>query len=466
MSCRRSDATFGNAAEDAKTRVDSSVASLEPTPDNVSRNASTRLLVRFHWSAGARVALRANAMVAAIVVFLFGSAPQALTVLRVTILQFVSRGEDWQARMEFAAICVALAGVAMPRVTLGATGWMRSLPVSGRSSRRAAVVALCGTQAFAMVVAVLSIAGAAAVYHAPLIAGKIAGIPIIIVAAAMFVLPVRSSLGPMFALLAIIFAVPGHWLTNALAIVLLIVSDQTAGAIVPLRRRRAKQRKQRQRRSASKPITEPRWQWARLTLLALPKANAVAGFFLPVVFVAFGYFIVLNNPDLPHETALRTVRVSGSLSVLALASALSNSTLRSRPVWPWVRSLPWSARNRVVNDAVLALMPLLLVPLSLAPLVLGPALAVAATTPAIAAASAAALRAGAGRQSGAAGEVAIVAVIAGALIALWPLTSVLILLVAPAFVRLGIQREQRTGATRWDELHHDAAGDPAWLGAP
>ena len=49
-------------------------------------------LTRFHWAAGARVALRANAMVLGTVIFVFGSAPEALTTLRNFLLGIVGVG--------------------------------------------------------------------------------------------------------------------------------------------------------------------------------------------------------------------------------------------------------------------------------------------------------------------------------------------------------------------------------------
>ena len=44
--------------------------------------ARIRMLIRFHMAAGGRVALRANAVVAAVFVFVFGSAPDGLATLR------------------------------------------------------------------------------------------------------------------------------------------------------------------------------------------------------------------------------------------------------------------------------------------------------------------------------------------------------------------------------------------------
>src|SRR5262245_38303724 len=112
--------------------------------------SATPALIRFHRAAGARVALRANGIVGAIVVFLFGvsaPAPDPLATLRATLLGVVAADRPWTARGMLAAFCIALAAVAAPRVTLGTTGWVRSLGASAAEHRRAAVVALFIAQA-------------------------------------------------------------------------------------------------------------------------------------------------------------------------------------------------------------------------------------------------------------------------------------------------------------------------------
>ena len=103
---------------------------------------AARHLARFHWNAGARVALRANGIVGASVVFVFGLDMDALAHLRTIVLELVARHAGWSARALFAALCVVLAGTAVRRVTLGATGWLRSLPVSSATSRPRSMIAI------------------------------------------------------------------------------------------------------------------------------------------------------------------------------------------------------------------------------------------------------------------------------------------------------------------------------------
>jgi hypothetical protein len=175
--------------------------------------------------------------------------------------------------------------------------------------------------------------------------------------------------------------------------------------------------------------------------------------------------IVLHNPGLPPSTAHRTVRIAGSLAVGALAASLSNVLLRTRPTWAWSRSLPWSSKQRVLADAITIGVPVFVAIATLLPLDAWNALAVLAIVPLIAATSAHALRAGVTRQTGAAGEVAVVTTLAGALIAIWPGFAIIPLTATPMMLSRAAARDRRTVSSRFAELQHDASADVAWLGA-
>jgi hypothetical protein len=420
---------------------------------------TTRSLVRFHWRAGARVSLRANGIVGAMVVFAFGIEDDALRRLHAAILELVARNHGWNVRLELAAICVALAGVAMPRITLGATGWMRTLPASSRANRRAAMVALCGTQAFAIAIAVLAAAGAAVVYRVAVDPAKLAGIALMIVSAAGVVLPVERKVGALLSVAALGLAVPGRWVPDAVALVTLAGADATSGGIARFRRVRAY-------RSLSWDMGPSAIaQWIRLTVRTLPVATIPACVFSPVIFIAFAYFIVRHNPDLDSATARRTVRICGALALSTLASALGSSVVRRRPAWPWARSLPWSMRDRAIADAALIGGASIAIPIALLPLGWGDALAVALLVPPIAACASAAVRAGAHRQTSAAGEVLLFGVAAMILVALWTWTCIPLLGATPLLLALARRRDRRTLLTRFEELHHDAGGDSAWVSA-
>jgi hypothetical protein len=382
-----------------------------------------RALVRFHMAAGARVALRANAVVAAIFVFVFGSAPDGLATLRALVLGTVSSAAGWDVLAIFSGVCLALASAALPRVTLGLGGWMRSLPASRAENRCAAIITLAATQAFSVAWTALAAVLTVAVYHAPLSIAKLLTIPAIMFAVAAFV----------------VFTANQN----------LRRRTPSGVGIWPWAR-------------------EPRFafvHWIRFSWAALPATAVLGSLLLPAVFIAFAYLILIHNPGVEPATAHRTVRISGSLAVGALAASLANALLRLRPTWAWSRSLPWSSMQRVVADTTAVGAPICVACATLLPLDIMNTLAVLATVPCIAAASARALRTGATRQTGAAGEVVIVATIAGALIALSPWLAIIPLAATPLIVQRGAERDRRTVSSRFAELQHDAAADAAWLGA-
>jgi hypothetical protein len=430
----------------------------------VPHTTPTRALIRFHWNAGARVSLRANAVVAATVVFLFGSAPApgALETLRATIVGLVSAGHHWTPRLELAAVCAALVSVAVPRVTLGVNGWMRSLAATGAMNRRAATVALAASQAFAIVVAIAACFVTPLAYHVPVSLSKILTLPLIVLSVAMALLPVERVAGRAVAAIALALAIPGTWTFAALSVVALVIADRVSGAIVPSRRRaRLLAKRHDARIFRERPSLV---QWISISWSALPVASVLGAALLPAVIVLFGYFIVRHNPHLPAPSVFRTIRITGSLAVATFAATLAQVMLRVRPTWAWARSLPWSSTNRVAADGVALGLPLFLVPALLAPLAPMHALAVAATIPAIAVAGSTALRGGAGRHTGAAGETFVIALGASLAIAMSALAAIPVLLLVPMLVRLGARRERRSRVTRWLELQHDAVGDPAWSG--
>jgi hypothetical protein len=380
-------------------------------------------LIRFHLAAGGRVALRANAVVAAMFVFVFGMAPDGLATLRALILGTVSSGAGWGVLAIFAGVCLALASAALPRVTLGLNGWMRSLPASRREHNVAAIAALCVDQFFSVAWTAFSLVLTMGLYHERVSIGKLVAIPVIMVSAAAFGLLTADRT----------FA---HRKPSAVGI-WRFARNRRFGFI----------------------------HWIRFTWAASAGASVFGSLLLPSVFIAFAYMIVLHNPGIAPAAAHRTVRIAGSLAIGAFAASLSNALLRTRPTWPWSRSLPWSSTQRVVADTIAIGLPVCVITATLFPLDLPNAFAVLATVPAIAAAGAGALRVGATRQSGAAGEVVLVATIAGVLTALSPWLALVPLVATPAIARGAAARDRRVVSSRFAELQHDASADSGWLGA-
>ena len=412
-------------------------------------------LTKFHWSAGARVALRANAIVLGMVVFIFGSAPEALTTLRTFLLGVVGGGSRPGPRMLVAAIAAGFAGTAVRRVMLGANGWMRALPIGGRATWRAGVAALCMAQVAVATFIPLCVLMVSLVYHRPVSPSRIATLLLMIPAVAATVLPSRGVFTRLIAAVSLAFAIIGTWGASLGCIAFLAFADGASPSIRSVRRRNTR-RAAMPRRSSATAI------WIRASYRAMRLEGVAAAAALPIILGSYAHFIARNNPGIATSTVATVTRVAGALAVTAFTATQANLVLRSRQPWPWARSLPWSSARRVAVDAVILGAPMVIVPLGLLEVNAVSALTVAALVPFGAATGAMALRSGARRQTGAAGETTIFMLTAGVAIALSAWLALLVLAAVPIVLRAAARRE-RDAATRWSELHHDASGDPIWL---
>ena len=390
------------------------------------------------------------------IAFVFGSAPDGLATFRAFVLGLVAPDRANGSRGVFAAIAGAFAVTAVPRVVLGAAGWMRALPADARDAWRAAVVSLCIAQLAALTFVPMSLLLTVVVYHATLSAAKVIALPLIIVCVAATVLPARRFHTRLLGAAGAVLAINATWLTIPGSVLCLLAADLTRPEIASTRKRW----RLRSHRMTSQPAF---LIWIRSSWRAMRLGGFAAATILPIILASYGYFVTRNNPTLSSSTAAMVVRVTGTLSLAAFAAGLANTLLQRRQPWPWARSLPWSSTRRVLADACVIGLPLLVVPIGLLPVRASSALAVATLVPLAAASAAAAVRGGANRLTGAAGECFVISLIAGGLMAVWPLLGVVNLGIAPLYIRLGARREREQVATKWTELHHEGAGDPGWL---
>jgi hypothetical protein len=427
-----------------------------------SQQSSLAALIRFHWAAGARVALRANALTLGIVVFAFGwsaPAPQPMRVLRHFVLGVVARANapDQGPRMTLAGIAVALAFAAVPRVSLGGSGWMRSLPLDRRTSWRAAVVATSIAQiavaGFALVAAVTTIV----VYHAPVSLAKVVTIALVMVAVSAAIVPARNVFGRALAVAACFAAIAGTWPFAGAALVLLGLAEAVAGGVPDTTTQRRFRTLPKLGGNSATAI------WVRASWRAMGLRGVIGSALVPVVPTAFAYFITRNNPDLSRETAAEVIRICGGIAVAIFTAGTANALFVARQPWPWARSLPWSSTDRVIVDLFAIGLPLVAVPIALAPLDVRQALIVATVLPVASAFGAASLRGTGKRQTGAAGESLVFTLVVGVGVGMWPALAIVALALTPLVIRWASARDRAWRVTQWTELHHGAAGDPAWL---
>lgn len=397
-----------------------------------------------------------------VVVFAFGSSPLPLESIEHFIRGVVSTAPEAGSRLTLAAIGAALAGIAAPRVTLGAAGWMRSLPISGRTTRIVSALTLTAAQIAVLLFLPVAAEVAAGVYHAPLSAARVIGMVVLVLAIATAFAP-SPWLPRTLAAAAAVAAIRSTALSAVAAVILIAVASAVPGGAAA-----------RRRRTGSSLATA--WlgplrlasrargvgMWRRIIWRGVGLRRALGCTIIPLLICAYAYFIVTNNVDLTSAESHSVVRWSGGIALAVLAASLANVVLISRQPWPWVRSLPWSSSRRVLVDAGLLAACLVVVPVVLLPLSISSAVAVAAVVPLASLLGASAIRAGGGRQSGAAGETLALAIAAAVAVAIWPMLAILALAAAPLAFGQAVRRERRSAITRWLELHHDARSDPLW----
>ncbi len=181
--------------------------------------------------------------------------------------------------------------------------------------------------------------------------------------------------------------------------------------------------------------------------------------------LACGWAFVAHNPLSDRHRALGA-SLAGGLAALLVLAGLAEKLALLRPVWPWARSLPWSARERVSEDALLLglhALPLLLLAGTIAPpswALVGALAGQLALLPPLAVLAAAAVRRTPERRTGAAGEILLAGSLAVALTALLPWLALPALSATPWLLGRAALREQRQSVSRWLEIHHLAVGDP------
>lgn len=403
-------------------------------------------LLRFHLNVGARLALR-------VMVPAFGSAVGGLMLFGIDFINSFSLmlfgpGTQGGSGMLIAVACLAVAWIAVPRVCRGLDGWMRHLPVTGIAHRRAAMLAVTAAQG-SLLVLLLFLAVAAARNGSdpwPDLAGLIVAIP----AAALAAMPVQRFLARPLALAAAFLPFSGGWIPVVAGAALFLLADRIAGPLGKIRK--GLTLGQAARRGTG------RWLEARIAWRALGWSlpGHVLGSLLPLVGAAL---FVRNNELEPVYVRLGAL-LGGGCAVVFLLAGMAESLAVRRPAWPWSRSFPWPASRRVLADSFfLAAHTLPIIPLTawIEPVA---SLAVLAMVPLLAVRAAGAMRRAPERRTGASGEVLGEGLLLAAAVALLPWVSLLTLLGTPLAVRAAAERERRQKVSRWQEIHHLAAGDP------
>jgi hypothetical protein len=400
-------------------------------------------LLRFHLRVGIRLAIRSFAPLFAgfLAVIILQMYPAAF--VRGIAAGIYGKTPDPTVLLGIAALSLGFSFSAAPRLEYGLNGWMRHLSISSAANRRGLTLALITVQAPLILTLVILgyVARAAGVNPWGAIDIRLG---LVFASSAIAALPVKRRFVPgVLALSAACMAIWGTLYMLLAAGVLLVTAEISAGEL-------RKPAAQRPRRMASALFS---FQLAQRAL-----AWGILGILCAAAIPLGVTMLFLANNPLPDPLVHGAARLGGCVSVLFSICAGATRLAVRRPVWPWARSLPWSAGMRILSDAAF------LTALSLPALVVVAALdgatavLVAAVAPLLALRSTEHVRRNPDRRVQAAGMV-LEGLFVSALVCLVPWTAAASLAGAvPAFLAAK-NAELALKATRWSERYHLASGD-------
>ena len=411
----------------------------------------TAALLTFHLKAGSRLAMRTGVPAAAVLTAGIGLSPDPGATLRLMANDLASHSGSFTVGALLAIVAGGMATWAAPRVWHGVDGWVRHLPADWPAHRRALLGALTAAQ---LPVAI----GWCAMWCVAWSVGsdieprRLLAMPVVLVGVSLTCAPagwsvVVASAGVVTVGLALFAGWPGL----AMAVVVALATERL---IVPPRGR-----------------TRPGVLWRSSVSAGLIPGliafraigrrllNAYAPILIPL---GTAWLFVRNNPGASHAGPLRLA--AGCTAALVIAR-LTQELITRRPPWRWAGSLPWSAADRVRDDALwLAAQAALLLMVFGFLLSASQALLTVLIVPLIAVRAAGALRTPhrtAHTFARVLGEGLFIA--AWFSVTLWAAVPALIL-VWPAW-REATARDRNLDVSRWSPPAHLASGDPvSWRG--
>ena len=421
-----------------------------PCVSSVSHRSFSLFL--FHAAGGARVASRNAIATIGLIIIVLGSAPDPFVWLRFLALGVAGKGVPSGPLIGLVAIAFGLARDAVPRLTLGLSGWTRSLPVNGVQHRRGVMYAMPVVQIPLGVPVLLAAVLTAAAYHVPLSWPKLLGAPLALVAAGAAAVPARRWIvsTPCFAASGVL-AVLGYWSALGASIALFVLGDLVAGSL----------RFPRPRAAVATPATPGALRMFRFTWRAVGW-RLLAPFPAPALALAAAWFYTRNNALSPSDVGF-VARLWTIIAVALYTGVVGDTIVSRRPDWPWIRSLPWSSAQRAVDDAIALGAPALVIAIASAIVDVRTVAIGVATVPPLAALGAVLLHGARGRLTRVSGAMIVVGAALGTAVAFVPLLAAGALACTPLLLRWAARRDRHEIVTGWKELHHDAAGDSlAW----
>jgi hypothetical protein len=183
---------------------------------------------------------------------------------------------------------------------------------------------------------------------------------------------------------------------------------------------------------------------------------------VPALALAAAWFYTRNN-ELPPADVSFVARLWTIIAIALYVGAVGDTIASRRPLWPWIRSLPWSSAQRAVDDAIAIGAPAAVIVIASAIVDIRTVVIALAMLPPLAAFGTVLLRGARGRLTRVSGAMIVVGGVLGTAVAFVPWLAVVALAATPLLLRLAARLDRQEIVTGWKELHHDATGDSlAW----
>jgi hypothetical protein len=402
---------------------------------------------RFHFTTSVRVGLRAASLQLIVLVALIMIQPEP-QVFANQLIFGLATGRGYAAMPLILALWAAgISHLAAREAAHAAIGWHRHLPVRTTDHRRGMVMALvCAQAPLAALWLLLWLAAWAA--GAPVRLIYLLSLPWVVSGAAYATSPLGHRWTWLLAWAALIMSTLGSWTLIGIATLCLAAAESLNGE--PIRARNPHR--------AGRP-TPPWLMPATLTWRALGWR------LLPVYCWAFlplgaSWLFLLNN-DVDAYRAGIAVRTGSAVGVILLLLLLADRVSVRRPLSPWIRSLPWSARYRVLYDAAWFALHATPVLASCAWLHFQALLPATTLVVYLSIRLAGALRRPESSITTLGHVVITESILAGLWVGLSAWTAWLLLLLIPFVLQWAQTREQNLRVSVWRERHYLAAGDPS-----
>lgn len=400
--------------------------------------------LRFHLNVGARLAAK---ILAPLIAVFFAS----LYIFKIDFFVVLARALFVDSHIVvsglfYSAITIGASYIISPRICLGLNDWIRHLPLKSRSNRRMALISIF----MAQVPVLLSLSLPSLLLSNNLGVNPAVyffGLPVLGLSSALFVLPIRNSLViKPFVLFACILSASGNWPMLIAGAFLFLICDLVSGPLVS--------RKKSQRYNK---VTKGLWLSFFMAWRALKWR---IGFPYIFSFIILGLTqVFIQNNDLSPVLSGKIYLFSVACSTVVICAFLAHVLAVRRPPWPWSRSLPWSSRRRVLLDAggfAMSATPLLLMAFVMEKNIIFPLLL---SLPALCFLSSWTMGRAFDLRTGAYGTILIFGGIGVLLLCLYPLISIVYLILAPILLKQAVEQERILKVSRWLERHHLAAGD-------